>query len=200
MDNKENQIIRNKASLPLPSSLDLRDRQSVRATFKLSTRAIDTISIVAVHLGIKQKSVFDHLIEDGQSLNIIAQKFDHEQFKDLQRIQKTFVVSRKTLRSLEKTAEKFNTCRDALVELSIQRLLPIIDREKEKHEKRKRILNKIDRFLDQGIRLREELEADLGEDDVVTVEFKGAIEALADARTHIGTFIVKGQIIENFDA
>jgi endonuclease/exonuclease/phosphatase family metal-dependent hydrolase len=48
--------------LPLPSSSDLRGRQSVRATFKLSVRAIDALSIVAAHLGIKQKSLFDHLI------------------------------------------------------------------------------------------------------------------------------------------
>jgi citrate lyase gamma subunit len=90
MEIKENLVVMNEISLPLPSSVDLRGRQSVRATFKLSAKAIDTLSLVAVHLGIKQK--------------------------------------------------------------------------------------------------------------VVTAEFKGAIEALIEARTHIGTFIVKGQIIENFNA
>ena len=200
MEFKENLIIMKETTLPLPSSTDLRGRQSVRATFKLSARAIDTISIVAVHLGIKQKSVFDHLIEDGQSLNVIAQEFDHEQFNTLQRVQKTFVISRKTLRSLEETAKQFNTSRDALVELSIQRLLPIIYREKDKHKKRKKVLNKIDHFLNQGLQLHKELETDIGEDDVVTAEFKNAVEALVEARTHIGAFIIKGQIIENFNA
>ena len=200
MEVKENLIIMKETTLPLPSSTDLRGRQSVRATFKLSATAIDTISIVAIHLGIKQKSVFDHLIEDGQSLNVIAQEFDHEQFNTLPRVQKTFVISRKTLRSLEETAKQFNTSRDALVELSIQRLLPIIYREKDKHEKRKKVLNRIDHFLNQGLQLHKELETDLGEDDVVTGEFKDAIEALVVARTHIGTFIIKGQIIEDFNA
>ena len=74
--------------IPRPSSADLRGRQSVRATFKLSERAIDAMSIVAVHLGIKQKSLFDHLIEDMQSLT---------------RVQKTFVISRKTLSNLDET-------------------------------------------------------------------------------------------------
>jgi len=197
---KENLVVMNKISLPLPSSIDLRGRQSVRATFKLSARAIDTLSIVAVHLGIKQKSVFDHLIEDARSLRIIAREVDPETFNALERIQKTFVISRRTLRSLEEIARQFNTSRNALVELSIQRLLPIIYREQERHEKRKKLLNKINHFLDQGVQLHEELKTDLGEDDVVTAEFGGAIEALIEARSHIGTFIVKGQIIENFKA
>ena len=199
MEIKENLVVMNEISLPLPSSIDLRGRQSVRATFKLSARAIDTLSIVAVHLGIKQKSIFDHLIEDAQSLRIIAQEVDSETFNALERIQKTFVISRRTLRSLEEIAAKFNTSRDALVELSIQRLLPIIYREQEKHERRKKLFNEIDHFLDQGVRLHEKLETDLGEDDVVTTEFRGAIKTLIEAQSHIGTFIVKGQIIENFN-
>lgn len=199
MEIKENLVVMNEISLPLPSSIDLRGRQSVRATFKLSARAIDTLSIVAVHLGIKQKSIFDHLIEDAQSLRIIAQEVDSETFNALERIQKTFVISRRTLRSLEEIAAKFNTSRDALVELSIQRLLPIIYREQEKHERRKKLFNAIDQFLDQGVRLHEKLETDLGEDDVVTTEFRGAIKTLIEAQSHIGTFIVKGQIIENFN-
>lgn len=51
---------------------DLRGRQSVRATFKLSEKAIDALSIVAIHLGIKQKSLFDQLINDTSSLSLIA--------------------------------------------------------------------------------------------------------------------------------
>ena len=198
MEIKENLVVMNEISLPLPSSIDLRGRQSVRATFKLSARAIDTLSIVAVHLGIKQKSIFDHLVEDAQSLRIIAQEVDPEIFKALERIQKTFVISRRTLRSLEEIARKFNTSRDALVELSIQRLLPIIYREQEKHERRKKLLDEIDHFLDQGVRLHEKIETDLGDDDVVATEFRGAINTLIEARSQIGAFIVKGQIIENF--
>ena len=200
MEIKENLVVINEISLPLPSSIDLRGRQSVRATFKLSTKAIDTLSIAAVHLGIKQKSIFDHLIEDVQSLRIIAREVDPETFNAMERVQKTFVISRRTLRSLEEIARQFNTSRDALVELSIQRLLPIIYREQEKHEQRKKLLGKIDHFLDQGVKLHEELETDLGKDDVVAAEFRGAIKSLIEARSHIGAFIVKGQIIENFNA
>ena len=199
MEIKENLVVMNEISLPLPSSMDLRGRQSVRATFKLSGKAIDTLSIVAVHLGIKQKSIFDHLIEDVQSLRIIAREVDPEIFNTLERVQKTFVISRRTLRALEDIASQFNTSRDALVELSIQRLLPIIYREQKKHERRKKILNEINHFLDKGATLLEEFESDLGKDDPVSAEFKRAIDVLRDARTHMGAFVVKGQVNERFD-
>jgi hypothetical protein len=196
---KENLMLINDIALPKPSSGDLRGRQSVRATFKLSAQAIGILSIVSVHLGIKQKSIFDHLMEDGQSLTIIAQEVDLAQVNALERIQKTFVISRKTLLALEAASKQFNTSRDVLVELSIQRLLPIIYREQEKHEKRKKILDDISYFLDQGATLLEEFETDLGKDDPVSAEFKRAIEVLTDACTHIGTFVVRGKMIERFD-
>jgi hypothetical protein len=82
---KENLMLINDIALPKPSSGDLRGRQSVRATFKLSAQAIGILSIVSVHLGIKQKSIFDHLMEDGQSLTIIAQEVDLAQVNALER-------------------------------------------------------------------------------------------------------------------
>ncbi len=189
----------NKTSLPQPSTFDLRGRQSVRATFKLSPIAIEALSIVAAHLGIKQKSIFDHLIEDVRSLMVIAREVDRESLMDLKRVQKTFVISRKTLVSLEKIAEEFDTSRDTLLERSIQRLLPVIARERQRHDTRKRILNEINSFLDNGLELLAQFEADLGDDDPTTVDFKHAIEVLADAQNNINAFITKGKIIENFD-
>ena len=135
-----------KLSLPHPTALDLRGRQSVRATFKLSPNAIEALSIVAAHLGIKQKSIFDHLIEDAQSLMLIAQEIDGISLKGLERVQKTFVISRSALKSLEKASKEANAPRDAIVEMSIQRLMPIIARERQKHSMRKRILNDIRNF------------------------------------------------------
>jgi len=105
-------------------------------------RAIEALSIVAVHLGIKQKSLFDHLIEDVQTLNAIAKEIEAEEFRSLSRIQKTFVISRRTLVCLDEISRQFRAPRDALVEYSIQRLLPVIHREREKHRRRKKRLPK----------------------------------------------------------
>ena len=199
MDSSEKIFASNNTFLPHPSTIDLKGRQSVRATFKLSPDAITALSIVAAHLGIKQKSIFDHLIEDDRSLMVIAQEIDGETLRDLQRVQKTFVISRKTLISLEKISEEFEISRDALVEMSIQRLLPIISRERQRHKARKRMLNEINIFLDNGLNLLSQFEKDLGDSDPATIIFRKATEQLSDAQNDIQAFINKGKIIENFE-
>ena len=185
-------------TLPLPSSADLRGRQSVRATFKLSARAIDVLSIVATHLGIKQKSLFDHLIEDVKSLNVIANEIEDEAFGALERIQKTFVVSRRTLSCLEETSRQFNAPRDALVEYSIQRLLPVIAKERERHSKRKEILNDINAHLEQGLKILQKARSLLGEEDPVYTRFESAMHGLVNAQAHIEDYVKRGSVIENF--
>ena len=185
-------------TLPLPSSADLRGRQSVRATFKLSARAIDVLSIVARQLGIKQKSLFDHLIEDVRSLNVIANEIEDEAFGALDRVQKTFVVSRRTLSCLEQTSRQFNAPRDALVEYSIQRLLPVIAKERERHRKRKAILNDINAHLAQGLKILQKAQSLLGEDDPVYDRFETAMHSLVNSQSHIENYVKKGSVIEDF--
>ncbi|MGD2187412.1 MAG: hypothetical protein PVI71_14885 [Desulfobacterales bacterium] len=185
-------------TLPLPSSSDLRGRQSVRATFKLSPRAIDVLSIVATQLGIKQKSLFDHLIEDVKSLNLIANEIEDETFSALERIQKTFVVSRRTLSCLEQTSRQFNAPRDALVEYSIQRLLPVIAKERERHRKRKEVLNDINAHLEQGLKVLHKARSLLGEEDPVYARFESAVHGLANAQAHIEDYVKRGSVIEDF--
>ena len=185
-------------TLPLPSSTDLRGRQSVRATFKLSARAIDVLSIVATQLGIKQKSLFDHLIEDVQSLNVIANEIEDEVFDALDRVQKTFVVSRRTLSCLEQTSRQFNAPRDALVEYSIQRLLPVIEKERERHRNRKAVLNDINAHLAQGLKLLQKAQSLLGEDDPVYARFESAMHSLINSQSHIEDYVKRGSGIEAF--
>ncbi len=185
-------------SLPLPSAEDLRGRQSVRATFKLSSRAIEALSIVAVHLGIKQKSLFDQLIEDAGSLSLIAREMESEDFQSLERIQKTFVISRKTLRSLEAISRQFDAPRDALVEYSIQRLLPVIAREREKHQKRKEILEDINSHFEEGLKILNKTRDLLGEDDPVYAKLEAAMGACVHARENIEDFVERCEIIEEF--
>jgi hypothetical protein len=185
--------------LPHPTALDLRGRQSVRATFTLSPKAIEAISIVAALLGIKQKSIFDHLIEDAHSLKLIARRINSGSLADVERVQKTFVISRKALALLEKAAQRANASRNALVEMSIQRLLPVIARERQKHKIRKRRLNEIKQFLDRGMALLSEVETDLGNEDPITIHFKSAMKTLATAHNEINAFVERGEIIENFD-
>jgi hypothetical protein len=184
--------------LPRPTPEDLRGRQSVRATFKLSAKAIEAMSIVAVHLGIKQKSLFDHLIEDAQSLKLIAREVESDRFNRIGRIQKTFVISRKTLYSLDETSKRFNAPRDALVEYSIQRLLPVITREREKHRRRKEILQDMIENMENGLKILKKSRLILGEDDPVFLRWESAMKSLVNTQNDIEEFIEKGKIIEDF--
>ena len=185
-------------SLPKTFTSDLRGRQSVRATFKLSEGCIEAISIVAAHLGIKQKSLFDHLVEDARSLKSIAREIQNIKLTRQGRVQKTFVISRRSLLSLEDISKNFNAPRDALVELSVQRLLPIIAKEREKHEKRKKMLNEIAMHLEEGERLLNKTKEIFGEEDTIYQKLESVMTVYENAYRHIASFIEKGKIIEEF--
>jgi hypothetical protein len=199
MDNKNREQNLDDLSLPKASSSDLKGKQSVRATFKLSSRAIDALSIVAVHLGIKQKSLFDHLIEDIQALEQIAQGIQSRTFRTSQRVQKTYVLSRRTLSSLEETAKQYDTPRDALVEVSIQRLLPIIRRERDRHRKRKKVLQRFQEYVSEGQKLLAETHALLGDDDVVYEKLNATFSANTSACKQLEEYVARGDIIEDFE-
>jgi hypothetical protein len=185
-------------ALPGALSVDLKGRQSVRATFKLSQKAIEALSIIAVQLGIKQKSLFDHLMDDLRSLETIAREVNTQRFDRLTRVQKTYVLSRKTLSSLDAASRNFDAPRDALVEYSIQRLLPLIDQERERHERRKTVLNAMEAYLAQGQALLTDAEKLLGQDDPVYQRLEASVSACKIARDNIRNFVERGKCIENF--
>ncbi|MEJ2154020.1 MAG: hypothetical protein P8X96_01655 [Desulfobacteraceae bacterium] len=58
--------------LPYADVAELKANQSVRATFRLSENTILAMNIVSTQLGVKQKSLFDHLIADTEALEAIA--------------------------------------------------------------------------------------------------------------------------------
>jgi len=184
--------------LPRPSSSDLRGKQSVRATFRLTARAIDAMSVVAVHLGIKQKSLFEHLIEDAQTLSHIARQVQENTVQPRDRVQKTYVLSRRTLNMLQEACDAFDAPRDALVEYSILRLMPVIEEERKKHQRRKAVLTNVARHVRQGEVVLAKIEADLGSDDPVYHGYRQALGSLQQAEREIAAYIEKGKIIESY--
>ncbi len=186
-------------SLPRPSLDDLRGRQSVRATFRLSEACIDALSILSAHLGIKQKSLFDHLMEDTEALRMIASdtanKINH---LNGNRVQKTFVISRKSLRCLDEISKRFNTSRDELVEFSVQRLLPIIARERNKQDLREGLFARVQEHFRQAPVLLDDIARLLGKDDLMYKKMETAVAAYQNALEAMAAFIEKGKKIENF--
>ena len=187
-------------SLPLASTSKLKGKQSVRATFRLSEGCIEAIGIVANQMGIKQKSLFDHLAEDMKILESIAHEIKNATFNPHNRIQKTFVISRRSLSSFDEISTSFNASRDALVELSIQRLLPIIERERKKHEKRKDFLTKINRHYKEGEKILNGIRKQLGDDDPIINKFEMVMSSYESAKSNIKAFIDRSRGIEKFDS
>lgn len=198
MERKRNRDDHGGIDLPQPSSRDLRGRQSVRATFKLTEKAIEAMSAVSVHLGIKQKSLFDHLIDDLAALETIAREMQALPFEQSSRVQKTYVLSRKTLTCLDRAAKSHTASRDALVEYSIQRLMPVIEKEKRRHKNRKKLLKEINDYLIDGEKILNEAEGALGSEDPVMAEFERALARMVKTRNDIAEFIERGSLIENF--
>lgn len=179
------------------SALEFRKHQSVRTTFKLSERSITALSLLSAQMGIKQKSLFDHLVSDIKALKTIAEEF--ENFSESgQRVAKTYVISRATLENLETISSHFNTPRDALVEFSIERILPLIEREKAQHAKRKRIVAELEELIDKKIRLLEEAEAELGEEDPLVEKLQVMLHSNGVAYKQLLEFMKKSEKIEDF--
>ena len=198
MEKDEKQELEEGVSLSRIFTEDLMGRQSVRATFKLTEGCIDAISIVAAHLGIKQKSLFDHLVEDAELLSSIAHKIQDTELTKQNRIQKTFVISKKSLVSLDNVAKRFNAPRNALVECSVRRLLPIIAKERKKHYKRKEILGEIASHFQEGENLLQKIGSLLGFDDPIYHRLKSVMNIYETAYNNMESFIEKTKIIEDF--
>ena len=185
-------------SLPQTSAADLMGKQSVRATFRLSVECINAISILSAQLGIKQKSLFDHLMEDADSLISIARETESVMLDKENRTQKTFVISKKSLSTLDAISKQFNSSRDDMVEVSVRRLLPIIAKERQKQDKRERLSSKISDHFNAGMTLFDEIKRQLGKEDLIYKAMDAVIETYKKAYSAIGSVLEKGKRIEDF--
>ena len=137
--------IENDISLQVDAD-ELKKRQSVRTTFKLPEKTINLLKISAKHLGIKQKTLLDQLIEDETILNILAKEAQTHCRNDGDCRPKTFVLSKKALDLIDVMLDRYDIARDILVELSITRLASYIESLSEKHDQRRSLLKEIDKY------------------------------------------------------
>jgi len=178
----------------------LKGRQSVRVTFSLSEGCIDAISIIAGQMGIKQKSIFDYITEDSEALVTVAGEIKQSGIETSERMKKAYVINRKSMDSLEKVSSNHRISRDALIEYSIKKLLPLISQEKEKHDKRKAFLSRMKNHFKTGEKLLAEIRKELGKDDPIIGRFSTVMADYKTAKTDIEKFIHKTTNIENFNA
>ena len=184
-------------SIELTDASDLMERQSVRATFRLSSEFIDALRALSTQLGIKQKSLFDHLMEDRESLRAIADRLQPNQLDKTTRIQKTFVISKKSLNALDIVSRNSAASRDDLVEYSIQRLLPILRDERKKQNRREAALEKIASHFTETSDLLDDVMAIVGEDDPIYKSMESVFAAYENAVDQMASQVNSGKRITN---
>jgi hypothetical protein len=149
---------------------ELRAKQSVRTTFKLPEKSINLLKVSAKHLGIKQKTLLDQLLEDEKALELLADDaVSHTRNEDECR-PKTFVLSKKALDQIEDVSCSYEVPSDFLVELSVSRLASYVDSLAETHDKRRTLMKELDRYRDQLEELSVKANSILKEDDVFGIK------------------------------
>lgn len=184
----------------LLTSTSLKKKQSVRATFRLPDEIINLLSVVASQLGLKQKSLLDQLVEDKELLgrlvekNIAAEDIERKEVRP-----KTFVVSRNSLHTLDNIAREKNIPRDLLVEISIRRLVPVLNSEHEKQTKRKRIHEDAEAFFRLGEKLLQKASRLLGKEDDYYTLLRHTIEFCKENERELKSIVDKGNAMDDFD-
>ena len=153
-------------------SISLRDKQSVRTTFRLKRETYETISWLANYNGVTKKELIDHAVVTLSELEgaykalleksdeIFAEKDDGSAVF----VRKTQVVTRKTLEILNKLSKELNISRDKLVERTIKVLKMINQNQVQKHEK---ALTKIEQLASQVEKTKDALKKLLEEEDPI---------------------------------
>jgi 3-dehydroquinate synthetase len=113
-------------------------------------------------------------------------------------VAKTYVISRKTLENLEQVCKRYQTPRDALVEFSIERILPLIQVEKKKHANRKKLTERLDRLLADSRALIKEADQLLEHDDPVFEQIYQVARSVQAGCDEIDDIIDRGKRLEEF--
>jgi len=199
MAKKSNKIAASAVTLPRMTTLALKGKQSVRTSFKLSEGCIQAINIVATQLGIKHLSLFDYLVEDTVSLEILAREIVKKELSKKKGSQKSFIVSRDTLKVIDGLCEKLNISRDTLIELSVRRLLPIIEKEMKSHQKRKELFALVDKQYQDSRKVLDLIKKGVGLEDPAYKAYQATVVACKQVKKQFDKILSKGKVIEGFD-
>jgi hypothetical protein len=93
-------------------------------------------------------------------------------------------------------SSEHNAPRDALLEYSVRRLFPIVQKEQVKHESRKELFNEIANHFSMGEKLLSRANEMVGENDPVVKGLETVMATYRNALADIDSFIEKGKLIE----
>ncbi|MEN8140206.1 MAG: hypothetical protein ABFR97_03185 [Thermodesulfobacteriota bacterium] len=171
----------------------LRAKQSVRVTFKLSPETIVLLRSMAGQLGIRQKTLFDQLIAASDLMAGGTPASPGAAPEPQRRRQKTFVLSQETVDTLNQLARRHNVPRNLLVEMFIHRLRPILAEEQERHGLRRQLLPDLAQQTAAMADLQARARRLLGSDDPLTREVSQLSQAAQAAQSRIMAIVAQGE-------
>jgi uncharacterized protein (UPF0297 family) len=140
------------------------------------------------------------MVQKRDVLEAVAATVKTDSAEDTPRQVKAYVISRDAVLVLDDVAQIRKVPRDALVEASVMRLMPLIQKEQTRHHARKALLLRMERHLKSGRKLFDEMRADLGPNDPMYDQMQNVMGAYERAFAAMAAFVGKGKNIEGFDA
>lgn len=163
----------NSKKLDLVSKTSLSEKQSVRTTFKLSENSNNAIEWLIKTNNLKPKEVFDFICSNESLVDVaiqIARK--NGESGSTNQTRKTFVISKRVLRLLNKYSEKYKLSRDLIVENLILLFKSLLEKhaEEEKHREKK-ALTIISDFWSKSESVEKQLKDLLNDDSPILDRF-----------------------------
>ena len=187
------------------SQTTLRDKQSVRTTFKLHSKTLGDTAWLAKYNGVSQKVVIDfavkHLSENLEEIYpALLKKGDIAFRKDIKKkpielIRKTQVISRQSQNILNNLSKELQIPRDQLVEDTINILKMFSDSERKDHEK---ALKYIEDAFDHLDKTEKKLNKFLKEEDPVSIRFRKILTFTENLHTAIYTELSDGTPVDPY--
>jgi hypothetical protein len=138
------------------------------------------------------------MVQESETLDAIAIRAKRVNLDEQPRLAKTYVISRDAVELLDEVARSRKVSRDALVEASVQHLMPLIEKEQVRHTSRKNLVSRMEHHLKSGRKLLDDMVVDLGDNDPMSDKMKNVMAAYERAFSSISAYIQKGENIEDF--
>ena len=128
------------------SKTSLSEKQSVRTTFKLNENCINDIDWLLTTNNLKPKELFDLICSNDALVNIAAEAAKkNDKNISIKQTRKTFVISKRVLRLLNKKSEEQGLSRDLIVEKLVLLFKALLEKhtkeEKKKEQKAHSIIS-----------------------------------------------------------
>lgn len=163
------------------AKVNLSERQSVRTTFRFSEDSLNAINWLVESHELKPKEILDALCADERFLTYVIQavKDENKEASAVKRNRKTFVISKKALRLLNKYSRENQVARDRIVENLILSFKSVLQQQAEKEkEQEKEAKEIISGLCKQAYSVEEQLKDLLHEDNPILDRFGEVVVVL----------------------